>query len=96
MLHTLQINKDGMKSLSFFDSGMLRWMRTSDLEVVTSYKGEIGAFDGKNLDIESDKDKVRNYTQNYLFSMIVRVRVVLIYKDRLLLVTDISTTWPEA
>ena len=58
MFITLQMSKDGMASLSFFDSGMLRWMRPTDLEVVTPYAGHVNAFHGHNLDINSIQEKV--------------------------------------
>ncbi|XP_032239001.2 beta-sarcoglycan isoform X1 [Nematostella vectensis] len=58
MYSVLQIKTDGMKSLSFFENGMLRWTKKSDLEIVTAYKHEIGGFRDQSLDIESQGKKI--------------------------------------
>lgn len=59
MLSVLQIDKDGMRSLSFFESGLLRWMRDSDLQYVHVNNGVIGNYKGDDsLDIETTNQKV--------------------------------------
>ena len=51
MLSVLRIDKCGMESLSLFKSGLVRWMYGGDLQNVVLKTGEIGAFQGHNLNI---------------------------------------------
>ena len=51
MLSVLRIDKSGMESLSLFKSGLVRWMYGGDLQNVVLKTGEIGAFQGRNLNI---------------------------------------------
>jgi hypothetical protein len=64
MYGVLRIDKDGMKSLSFFENGMVRWTQTSDLETVTVYNNEIGGFKDRDLNIETSQNKVHKNTFN--------------------------------
>ena len=65
LYNVLQINKDGMKCLSFFDNKMVRWPCSSDMNSVTLYKNQAGTFKDHSLLVESDEDKV-----NALYSLL--------------------------
>lgn len=58
LCYILQISKDGMKCLSFFDNKMVRWPCSSDMNSVTLYKNQAGTFKDHNLVIETDENKV--------------------------------------
>ena len=58
LYNVLQINKDGMKCLSFFENKMVRWTCSSDMNSITLYKNQAGTFKDRNLLIETDEDKV--------------------------------------
>ena len=62
LYNVLQINKDGMKCLSFFENKMVRWHCSSDMHSVTLYKNQAGTFKDHNLLIEADEDKVMCYS----------------------------------
>ena len=57
LYNVLQIDKDGMKCLSFFETGNLRWTCASDMNSVTLYKNQAGTFKDHNLFIETADDK---------------------------------------
>ena len=58
LYNVLQIDKDGMRCLSFFKTGKLRWTCLSDLEAVTLYKNQMGSFKDGNMIFETDNEKV--------------------------------------
>ena len=55
----LQINKDGMRCLSFFENKMVRWHCSSDMNSITLYKNQAGSFKDHNLMVEAEGDKVK-------------------------------------
>ena len=62
MLGVLQINKDGMASLSFFKSGVIRWMTDSDLQYMHITTGTIGNYRGADsLDFETTDSNQKVY-----------------------------------
>lgn len=58
LYNVLQMNKDGMKCLSFFDNGNLRFTCPSDMNSVTLYKNQTGTFKDDNLVIDTEEKKV--------------------------------------
>lgn len=58
LYNVLQIDKDGMKCLSFFENKMVRWHCSSDMNSITLYKNQAGSFKDHNLHIEAEEDKV--------------------------------------
>lgn len=58
LYNVLQINKDGMKCLSFFENKMVRWPCSSDMNSITLYKNQAGTFKDHNLVVESNENKV--------------------------------------
>ncbi|KAJ7370249.1 hypothetical protein OS493_033595 [Desmophyllum pertusum] len=63
LYNVLQIDKDGMKCLSFFETGNLRWTCASDMNSVTLYKNQAGTFKDHDLVIETADDKKCMYKQ---------------------------------
>ena len=78
MLSVLQISKDGMMSLSFFESGVLRWMQDSDLQYVHVDSGVIGNYKGDDgLDIETTNQKVMClFFSHFMFSFYENLHVI--------------------
>lgn len=58
LYHVLQMNKDGMKCLSFFENDDVRFHCESDMDSVSLYKNQAGTFKDHNLVIDSDDKKV--------------------------------------
>ena len=58
LYNVLQMNKDGMTCLSFFDTKNVRFTCESDMNSVTLYKNQAGTFKDHNLVIDSDDKKV--------------------------------------
>ncbi|KXJ26526.1 beta-sarcoglycan [Exaiptasia diaphana] len=54
----IRIDKDGVESISFFDNGMIRFTKPSDLETVTVYRKSIGGFNNRDLAIETTQNKI--------------------------------------
>ena len=79
MLTVLRIDKSGMESLSLFKSGLVRWMYGGDLEKVVLKTGEIGAFQGQNLDIRGNNAEVSREILS--FTKLYGISLKLIYKE---------------
>ena len=58
LYNVLQINKDRMKCLSFFETGDLRFTCSSDMNSVTLYKNQAGTFKDHNLVIDTEGKQV--------------------------------------
>lgn len=58
LYHVLQMNKDGMKCLSFFENDDILFHCESDMDSVSLYKNQAGTFKDHNLVIDSDDKKV--------------------------------------
>lgn len=58
LYHVLQMSKDGMKCLSFFENDNVRFHCISDLDSVNLYANQTGTFKDHNLVIDSDDEKV--------------------------------------
>lgn len=58
LYNVLQMNKDGMKCLSFFETGNLRFTCSSDMNSVTLYKNQAGTFKDHNLVIDTEDKQV--------------------------------------
>lgn len=58
LYHVLQMNKDGMKCLSFFENDDVRFHCESDMDSVSLYKNQAGTFKDHNLVIDSDDKKI--------------------------------------
>lgn len=65
LYNVLQINKDGMKCLSFFETGNLRFTCSSDMNSVTLYKNQAGTFKDHNLVIDTEDKQVRCVKKNF-------------------------------
>ena len=59
LYNVLQINMDGMRCMSFFENKMVRWHCSSDMNSITLYKNQAGAFKDHNLMVEADDEKVK-------------------------------------
>lgn len=58
LYHVLQMNKDGMKCMSFFENDDVRFHCISDMDSVNLYTNQTGTFKDHNLVINSDDKKV--------------------------------------
>ncbi|PFX27242.1 Beta-sarcoglycan [Stylophora pistillata] len=69
LYHVLQMSKDGMKCLSFFENDNVRFHCISDLDSVNLYANQTGTFKDHNLVIDSDDEKVvSNEDQNLMLT----------------------------
>lgn len=63
LYNVLQMNKDGMKCLSFFETGDLRFTCSSDMNSVTLFRNQAGTFKDHNLVIDTENKKVSKTLQ---------------------------------